>query len=42
MSCCNFERKTGQMKTVTSMLQGLTFDDLREWAGEKIFNRGRN
>jgi uncharacterized Zn finger protein len=42
MSCCNFERKTGQMKTVTSMLQGLTFDDLREWAGEKIFNRGKN
>jgi uncharacterized Zn finger protein len=30
------------MKTIKIMLEDLTFDDLRVWAGEKIFGRGRD
>lgn len=30
------------MKNITAMLQGLTHDDLRAWAGDKIFERGKN
>lgn len=29
------------MKTIENNLKKLTFDDLREWAGEKIVERGR-
>ena len=30
------------MTTATYTLKGLTHDDLREWAGSKIFNRGKS
>lgn len=30
------------MQSIKSMLQGLTHEDLREWAGYKIYNRGKN
>lgn len=30
------------MKAIRAMLQGLTFEDLREWAGAKILNRGKS
>jgi len=29
------------MKSVRTMLKGLTFEDLREWVGSKIYNRGK-
>lgn len=30
------------MKSVKTMLKGLTHEELREWAGDRIFDRGRN
>ncbi|MGB7934036.1 MAG: SWIM zinc finger family protein, partial [Gammaproteobacteria bacterium] len=30
------------MKTISTILRSLTFDDLREWAGGKILNRGKD
>lgn len=30
------------MKSIREMLKGLTLDDLREWAGSKIYNRGKD
>ncbi len=30
------------MKTLATMLRGLTANELREWAGDRIYNRGRN
>jgi uncharacterized Zn finger protein len=30
------------MKTVETMLQGLTHTELRDWAGDRIFSRGRS
>lgn len=30
------------MQTIRTMLQGLTLNDVREWAGTKIYNRGRD
>jgi uncharacterized Zn finger protein len=29
------------MQLIRNMLKGLTLEDLREWAGSKIFNRGK-
>jgi len=31
-----------KMKSIREMLQGLTLEDLREWAGSKIYNRGKD
>jgi uncharacterized Zn finger protein len=30
------------MKNISSALRNLTLDDLQEWAGAKIFNRGKS
>jgi uncharacterized Zn finger protein len=30
------------MKSIREMLKGLTLEDLREWAGSKIYNRGKD
>ena len=30
------------MQTIRTMLQGLTLTDVREWAGSKIYNRGKD
>jgi len=29
-----------EVKSINTLLRKLTFDDLRDWAGEKILNRG--
>lgn len=29
------------MKSIRTMLDGITLEDLREWAGDKIYNRGK-
>ena len=31
-----------QVKSINAILSELTFDDLRDWAGETVLNRGRN
>jgi hypothetical protein len=30
------------MQAIRTMLKGLTHEDLRDWAGSKIFNRGKD
>ncbi|MEJ2700036.1 MAG: SWIM zinc finger family protein, partial [Desulfuromonadales bacterium] len=30
------------MQSIRAMLEGLTLEDLREWAGSKIYNRGKD
>ena len=30
------------MQSIRTMLEGLTLEDLREWAGSKIYNRGKD
>ena len=30
------------MRSIRTMLEGLTLEDLREWAGSKIYNRGKD
>lgn len=30
------------MNSIRTLLKGLTHDDLREWVGSKIYNRGEN
>jgi uncharacterized Zn finger protein len=36
------EKGPTKMKSIREMLKGLTLEDLREWAGSKIYNRGKD
>ncbi|TFH65102.1 MAG: SWIM zinc finger domain-containing protein [Candidatus Zixiibacteriota bacterium] len=35
-------QRSCRMQDIRTMLQGLTVDDLKEWGGTKIYNRGRD